>query len=216
MDEMEKAVIKATRRTVTGKQVGALRREGKLPGVIYGHHLDPIAITMDQRDASRTLATLTSSSLVNIELEGQMHATLVREKQKNYVRGTLLHVDFLAVSLTEKIRASVAIDIHGVSPAVKDYNAVVINGLESIEVESLPQDLPERVVVDISNLKNIGDGIYVRDLKLASNVIVHTDKDEMIVVVTGGSGEETILEGEATMAEPEVIEKGKKDEEIDD
>lgn len=216
MDEMEKAVIKATRRTVTGKKVGALRREGKLPGVIYGHHLEPIAITMDQREASRTLATLTSSSLVNIELEGQMHATLVREKQKNYVRGTLLHVDFLAVSLTEKIRASVAIDIHGVSPAVKDYNGVVINGLESIEVESLPQDLPERVVVDISGLKNIGDGIYVRDLALASNVIVHTDKDEMIVVVTGSSAEETIVEGEAAMAEPEVIEKGKKDEEIED
>ena len=213
---MEKAVIKATRRTVTGKKVGALRREGKLPGVIYGHHLEPIAITMDQREASRTLATLTSSSLVNIELEGQMHATLVREKQKNYVRGTLLHVDFLAVSLTEKIRASVAIDIHGVSPAVKDYNGVVINGLESIEVESLPQDLPERVVVDISGLKNIGDGIYVRDLALASNVIVHTDKDEMIVVVTGSSAEETIVEGEAAMAEPEVIEKGKKDEEIED
>ena len=216
MDEMEKAVIKATRRTVTGKKVGALRREGKLPGVIYGHHLDPIAITMDQRDASRTLATLTSSSLVNIELEGEMHAALVREKQKNYVRGTLLHVDFLAVSLTEKIRASVAIEIHGVAPAVKDFNGVVINGLESVEVESLPQDLPERVVVDISGLKNIGDGIYVRDLALASNVIVHTDKDEMIVVVTGSSAEETIVEGEAAMAEPEVIEKGKKDEEIED
>lgn len=212
MDEMEKAVIKAARRTVTGKKVGALRREGKLPGVIYGHHLEPIAITMDQREASRTLASLTSSSLVNIELEGKMHAALVREKQKNYVRGTLLHVDFLAVSLTEKIRASVAIEIHGVSPAVKDYNGVVINGLESIEVESLPQDLPERVVVDISGLKNIGDGIYVRDLKLASNVIVHTDVDEMIVVVTGSSAEEAVVEGEATMAEPEVIEKGKKEE----
>ncbi len=216
MDEMEKAVIKAARRTVTGKKVGALRREGKLPGVIYGHHLEPIAITMDQREASRTLATLTSSSLVNIELEGKMHAALVREKQKNYVRGTLLHVDFLAVSLTEKIRASVAIEIHGVSPAVKDYNGVVINGLESIEVESLPQDLPERVVVDISGLKNIGDGIYVRDLKLASNVIVHTDVDEMIVVVTGSSAEEAVVEGEATMAEPEVIEKGKKEEEVED
>lgn len=216
MDEMEKAVIKAARRTVTGKKVGALRREGKLPGVIYGHHLEPIAITMDQREASRTLASLTSSSLVNIELEGKMHAALVREKQKNYVRGTLLHVDFLAVSLTEKIRASVAIEIHGVSPAVKDYNGVVINGLESIEVESLPQDLPERVVVDISGLKNIGDGIYVRDLKLASNVIVHTDVDEMIVVVTGSSTEEAVVEGEATMAEPEVIEKGKKEEEVED
>ncbi len=216
MDEMEKAVIKAARRTVTGKKVGALRREGKLPGVIYGHHLEPIAITMDQREASRTLASLTSSSLVNIELEGKMHAALVREKQKNYVRGTLLHVDFLAVSLTEKIRASVAIEIHGVSPAVKDYNGVVINGLESIEVESLPQDLPERVVVDISGLKNIGDGIYVRDLKLASNVIVHTDVDEMIVVVTGSSAEEAVVEGEATMAEPEVIEKGKKEEEVED
>jgi len=216
MDEMEKAVIKATRRTVTGKKVGAMRREGKLPGVIYGHHLEPIAITMDQREASRTLATLTSSSLVNIELDGQMHAALVREKQKNYIRGTLLHVDFLAVSLTEKIRASVAIEIHGVAPAVKDYNGVVINGLESIEVESLPQDLPERVVVDISGLKNIGDGIYVRDLKLASNVIVHTDVDEMIVVVTGSSTEEAVVEGEATMAEPEVIEKGKKEEESED
>lgn len=216
MDEMEKAVIKATRRTVTGKKVGAMRREGKLPGVIYGHHLEPIAITMDQREASRTLATLTSSSLVNIELDGQMHAALVREKQKNYIRGTLLHVDFLAVSLTEKIRASVAIEIHGVAPAVKDYNGVVINGLESIEVESLPQDLPERVVVDISGLKNIGDGIYVRDLKLASNVIVHTDVDEMIVVVTGSSTEEAVVEGEATMAEPEVIEKGKKEEEVED
>lgn len=213
---MEKAVIKATRRTVTGKKVGAMRREGKLPGVIYGHHLEPIAITMDQREASRTLATLTSSSLVNIELDGQMHAALVREKQKNYIRGTLLHVDFLAVSLTEKIRASVAIEIHGVAPAVKDYNGVVINGLESIEVESLPQDLPERVVVDISGLKNIGDGIYVRDLKLASNVIVHTDVDEMIVVVTGSSTEEAVVEGEATMAEPEVIEKGKKEEEVED
>lgn len=213
---MEKAVIKATRRTVTGKKVGAMRREGKLPGVIYGHHLEPIAITMDQREASRTLATLTSSSLVNIELDGQMHAALVREKQKNYIRGTLLHVDFLAVSLTEKIRASVAIEIHGVAPAVKDYNGVVINGLESIEVESLPQDLPERVVVDISGLKNIGDGIYVRDLKLAANVIVHTDVDEMIVVVTGSSTEEAVVEGEATMAEPEVIEKGKKEEEVED
>ena len=212
---MENVIIKAKPRTVTGKQVRALRRAGELPGVLYGHNVEPVAISMDNRDASRTLARLTSSSLVTIDLEGKEYPSLVREKQRNYVKGTLLHVDFLAVDLTEKIRTNVRIELTGVSPAVKDLNAVLVNNLTTLEVECLPTDLPERFIVDISVLKQVGDGFRVRDLEVSENVRIMTDPDEMIVVTTFAKAEEevaAVAEG-AVVEEPEVIEKGKKEEE---
>lgn len=209
---MEKFVINASRRTVIGKQVKALRRAGKLPGVIYGHHIEPTPITMDLREATRILAELTASSIVTINLDGTENAALVREKQRDFIKGTLRHVDFQAVSLTEKIRAQVGVVLTGLSSAVKDYNGVVVTGLDEIEVEALPQDLPERIVVDISSLKKIGDTIYVRDLKFTAGIEVLDDPDEMVVRVTAAADEEAApVEGAAE--EPEVIEKGKKEEE---
>lgn len=210
---MEKLVINATRRTVTGKQVKALRRAGKLPGIIYGHNIEPSPITMDLREATRILAELTASSIVTINLDGAENAALVREKQRDFIKGTLRHVDFQAVSLTEKIRANVGVVLTGISPAVKDYNGVVVTGLDEIEVEALPQDLPERIVVDISTLARIGDGIYVRDLAFASGVEVLDDADEMVVRVTASAEEEAAGPAESAAEEPEVIEKGKKEEE---
>lgn len=210
---MDKVVIKAEHRNITGKKVGALRRQGKLPGVIYGRHVEPTPIVLNLRDASRTLAGLTASSLVSIDLDGTETATLVREKQRDFIRGTLLHVDFQAVSLTEKIRAKVAIELTGVSSAVKDFNGVVVNPLEALEVEAFPQDLPERFVVDISTLKVIGDAIYVRDIPVSENVEVLDEPEEVVVVITL-TKEEEVPEAEVTAEEePEVIERGKKEEE---
>ena len=216
MEKMEKVVIPAERRTVRGKQVGALRRAGKLPGVIYGHHVDPTPITLDLHSASRQLSGLTASSLVTIKLDDQELSALVREKQRDYVRGTLLHVDFQAVSLTEKIRAKVAVILHGTSPAVKDYNGIVVSGISELEVEALPQDLPEQFTLDISVLKQVGDGLYVRDIPTSENVLILTHPEEMIAVVTGAAKEEEeegIAAVEGATSEPEVIEKGKKEEE---
>ena len=213
-EKMEKIIIHATHRDVTGKKVGALRRQGKLPAVLYGHNFSPTPITLDRHDATLALSRLTSSSLVTINLDGQEHAALVREKQRDLIKNELLHVDFQVVSLTEKIRARVGITLTGTAPAVKIYNGVVLTGLEEIEVECLPQDLPDRIAVDISNLREIGDGIYVRDLNLGDKVEILEDKDEMIVIITGGTTEEEIVEEAAEGAEPEVIEKGKKEEEI--
>ncbi|NPV76913.1 MAG: 50S ribosomal protein L25 [Anaerolineae bacterium] len=213
---MEKAVINATRRTVTGKKVGSLRREGKLPAVIYGHHVDATPITLDKRQTTRVLQQLTASSLVTINLEGKEHAALVREKQRDYILGDLLHVDFQIVSLTEKIRATVSVELTGTAPAVKEYNGIVLTGLEELEVESLPQDLPERFIVDISKLAKIGDSIHVRDIQAGDKVEILTDPDEMIVIITGGAKEEEITEEEGGAEEPEVIERGKKEEEIED
>jgi len=217
---MEKVVIKATKRDVAGKQVNALRRSGKLPAVIYGKHTEPINISLDAHGASLALSKLTSSSIVTIDVEGTEYPTLVREKQRDFIKNRLLHVDFLAVSLTEKIRAYVALRFTGVSGAVKDYNAILVHNLEQFYVECLPTDLPEYIEVNISSLARPSDGLRVRDIPVAENIRVLEDDDVMVAVATaskieealpGAAGaEEEALEGE----EPEIsVERGKKDEE---
>lgn len=215
---MEKYVLKATRRTVTGKKVGTLRREGQLPGVLYGPHIEPTPISMEFKETSRYLGTLTASSLVTISVDGSEHAALVREKQRDYIRGTLLHVDFQAVSLTEKLRTHVGIQLTGVSPAVKDLNGMVVTNVDELEVECLPSDLPERILLDISRLANIGDGLYVRDVVLPDVVQVLSDPNELLVVVTHAvkeEVEEVAAPEEVAAEEPEVIERGKKEEEVE-
>jgi large subunit ribosomal protein L25 len=216
---MEKVVLKATPRTLTGRHVRALRRTGQLPAVIYGHNVDPIIISLDGREAGRVLGRTSSSSLVTIDLDGKQYPSLVREKQQDHIRRTIIHVDFQVVSLTEKIRAKVGISLTGNSPAVKDFNAMLINGLSELDVEAFPQDLPEKIVVDIAALVKIGDGIHVRDIVLSDKVQVMDAPDEMIVLATAPAKEEVeevvtpeevVLEG---AEEPEVVEKGKKEEE---
>jgi large subunit ribosomal protein L25 len=214
---MEKVVLHATHREVKGKQVGRLRREGKLPAVIYGHGLKPTSLTLDLKEATKTMESLTGSSIVTLELDGKENAALVREKQRDYIRGTLLHVDFQAVSLTEKLRTEVEIEVTGFAPAVKDFNGVLVTNLEEVEVECLPQDLPERIKVDVSGLLKIGDAIYVRDLPAIENVTILSKPEELIVNITA-TKEEPVVEEVPVEAEveeePEVIEKGKKEEEV--
>ena len=216
---MEKVVIPAEKRDVIGKKVKVLRREGKLPAVIYGHGIDPISIVLDARSASRTLARASRSTLVTIELEGKQYPTLVREKQLDFIRNSLIHVDFMAVSLTEKITATVGVAVEGEAPAVREFGAILVTGLTELEVECLATDLPERFIVDASGLMEIGSGIYVKDVDIPENVDVLTDLEEMIVVATAPAVEEEeeveeeLLEGEEELEEPEVIEKGKKEEE---
>jgi large subunit ribosomal protein L25 len=211
---MEEVVLKASHRSVLGKQVKAIRREGKLPAVIYGHHIDPIVIELDLRETSRNLMGLAPSTLVTVDVEGTQHRTLVREKQRNKLTGTLLHVDFLAVSMTEVLRSQVYLELVGVAPAIKDFDGVLVTGMDEVEVESLPQNLPERLLVDISGLKEIGDGIYVRDLVVPEGVEILEEPEAMIVLVTAQAveeEEEVPEEVEELAEEPEVLERGKKE-----
>jgi large subunit ribosomal protein L25 len=126
----------------------------------------------------------------------------------------LTHVDFQAVSMSEKIRAEVSIHLHGVAPAVKEYNAVIVTNMTSLTVEALPQDLPERFELDISGLAEIGNALYVRDIDIPADVEMLSDIDEVIVIATGTAIEEEEVVSEETdeTAEPELVEK-KKDEE---
>ncbi len=216
---MEKIVLKAAKREVLGKQVKALRRAGQLPAVIYGRHVDqPISISLDAHVAELAFAKLTSSTLVTIDVNGEEYTAIVREKQRNFIKGNLTHVDFLALDLTEKIRTKVRLTFVGVSSAVKDYSAVLVHRKEALEVECLPTDLPERITVDISSLKEIGNNIHVRDIPLPENVVVLDDADDVVIVATVVKEEASDIAAAgapgAEVAAPDLsVERGKKDEE---
>lgn len=211
---MEKVVLQANRREVVGKQVRALRRQGLLPAVIYGHHIQPINIALNAHEAKLVLPRLSSSQLVVVDVDGERHNALVREKQRHPVTDALIHVDFQAVSMTEKLRVTVSIEFVGEAPAVKNYNGIVVPSKEELEVECLPDDLPNRIEVDLSELAEIGDALHVRDIPLPPRVEVLEDPDEVVVVITPPLSEAELEAVEAVAgAEPEVIEKGKKEEE---
>jgi len=215
---MEKVILKATKRDVLGKQVRALRRDGQLPAVIYGRHVDqPVSISLDAHVAEQVFAKLTSSTLVTIEVAGGEEFTaIVREKQRNYIKGNLTHVDFLALDLTEKIRTKVRLTFVGVAPAVKDYSAVLVHRMDALEVECLPTDLPERITVDISSIREIGNNIHVREIPLPENVLVLDDEDDVVIVATlvkEEAADAAVVPGAEAAAPDLSVERGKKDDE---
>ena len=204
---MEKTIIKAETREVIGKKVKVLRREGKLPAVIYGYGVKETPIVLNFKASSRKLAAAEASTLITIDLDGKEHTTLVREKQWDYIRRELLHVDFQAVSMTELIVSQVRIEFVGEASAT---GAVIVTGLNELSVEALPMDLPESIEVDISSLENIGDGIFVRDIVVGDKITILDDQDAMVIVASAMAAAEPVagdmaelLEGEEAAEEDE-------------
>jgi large subunit ribosomal protein L25 len=210
---MEKVVLKATKREALGRKVKALRRAGKLPAVLYGHGIESTPVMLEAHEAALKLSHLTSSSLMMIDLDGKEYPALVREKQRDYLKNLLLHVDFQVISMTEKVTTKVGIELTGMAPAVKEFSAVIVTVMNELEVECMPQDLPERVVIDISGLAEVGAGIHVRDVVISDRVKILDDPAEMIVVASA-TREEKVAVVEAPAEEeaaPEGGESGKKD-----
>ena len=208
----EEVLINAEKRNVTGKQVKALRRQGLLPGVIYGRHIEAFPIQMDAHDASLILDKLTASSLITIDVDGEKFNVLMRDRQRDVIFGDLLHVDFLVVSLTEKLRATIELKLVGEAPVADNPEVVVTQVLNDIEIEAFPQDLPEVIEVDISTLETVDDEITVADLDLGEDIAILTDPNETIVSVGYVAQEEIAEEEEAEeLAEPKVVERGKKE-----
>ncbi len=211
---MEEVLLQASKRNVVGKQVKTLRREGILPAIVYGRGISTIPISLNARNANQILSAISSSSLVVLVIDEEKHTTLVREKQRDPVTGIVLHIDFHEVSMTEKLRTNVMLDFQGESLAVKELMGVLVIVLESLEIECLPQDLPDRIVADLSTLEEIGDSIYVRDIILPPNIELISDIDGLVVVISAPAVEEIeeVEEVEITDEEPEVIERGKEEE----
>ncbi|NLE77057.1 MAG: 50S ribosomal protein L25 [Chloroflexi bacterium] len=213
---MAQIVFEAEPRSVTRKQNRVLRREGWVPGVVYGHKVEPIMIQMEEKALQRHL-TAGAHGLVALSVKGEEKPrhVLVREVQRHPLNRHIVHMDLQEVAMTEKLRTSVPVTLVGVSPLVERGDGILLTNLTQVEIECLPAAIPEHISLDISGLKAIGEPITAGSLPLPEGVALVTDPGEMVVTVVRLAKEEEVeaLVAEPTTAEPEVIHKGKEEEE---
>ena len=213
---MEQIELSVAPRTIKGKEVSGLRRSGIVPAVLYGRRAEPVSLQANGRELMRVLMKAGSSRLVTLKIEGaaESRMALVREVQREPIRGDLWHVDFYGVSMTEKITLAIRVRFDGVSPAAALNEGVLTYGNDSVEIECLPGDLIDSLVVDLTRLAKVGDVVHVSDLKVPETVKILSNPDDLVVRVTRLAAEEAADAAAAvTSTEPEVIKKGKTDEE---
>jgi len=175
--------LNATRREVAGKG-GArkLRTTGQVPGVVYGHGMEPVPVAVDARELYHIMHTDAGSNvLIDLSVGPDHHLTLAREIQRDHVRGQFLHVDFLAVRRDEMITVDVPVELTGESHGVKE-GGVVEHHLWEIRVQCLPGDVPQRIEGEITKL-GIGDSLRAGELPLPPSVEMLTDPEETVVSV---------------------------------
>jgi large subunit ribosomal protein L25 len=213
---MEQIELKAEKRTIIGKRVKALRREGIIPALLYGPKTEPVPIQCDARELQRVLAWAGGTNLIALRIgdAGKPKMTLVSEVQRDSITNDVYHVDFYQVVMTEKVTAEVNIVFVGKPPAVQQSDVMLLQGADSVEVECLPGDLIHSIEVELSDLE-IDDAIYVRDLQVPDNVAILTDGEELVVKVQYiyiPEEEEEVEEWlEVAPEEVEVIVKGKEE-----
>jgi large subunit ribosomal protein L25 len=203
-------------RTVIGKQVSQLRNQGLVPAIVYGPKIQPMSIQIPYRALELTLMKAGGTNLIDLTLDGKTMTVLARVVQRNVLKRTIMHVDFYQVDLATKIRTSVPIHFINESPVVQQKRGVLLTGTNSITIEVLPSKLLHSIEVDLAQLKELGDSITVADLKLGEDVHIMDEPEEMLakVIQTSAARAEEELEAEAAAAaEPEVIHKGKQEEE---
>lgn len=170
-------------RATLGKKVKRLRREGTVPVHLYGPGVDPRALQCEQGKLVRALTRAGGNTPITVTVPGEAgeQLTFAREIQWDPVRGSILHVDFLAVQATQRISAQVPIALKGESPGARETGGAVIQQLRELTVEALPLEIPNEVEVDLTALTDPSVVMRVSDLVLPQNVTVLTDPDDVVV-----------------------------------
>lgn len=215
----EATSINATKRDQLGKGgARSVRREGRVPGVLYGHGEESISLSVDARELQRLVhAVSIENTIVDLELEDarQPYKVLIREIQRHPTRDEYMHVDFFHVAMDEKISVEVPIVVVGDPIGVRQKGGILDHQLRELEVYCLPGQIPEKIEVHVSDL-DIGDGLHVRDLPVPEGVEVEDDPDRSVVAVLAPAVapvEEEAAPVEEEPTEPELIGKRKAEEE---
>lgn len=210
---MEPLELQASIRTILGKRVRHLRKQGLLPVNLFGHGVESVPLQAAEKDFQNILAKAGTNTIINIKIEGSKasYPALIRNVQRHVISGRLLHADLYRVRMAEKIRLSVPLILVGEAPAV-NQGGILLHNLDVVEVECFPKDLVHHIPVDISRLTEIGAAIYVKDLDVDKNLIIHADPEELVVKVVPPEKEEGFI-AEVAPAEVEVVTKRKEKEE---
>jgi len=212
---MASASLNASSRTDTGKGVArSLRRDGKVPCVIYGHARAPQPLAVDARELGRLLERVSAdTTVIELALDGGTARTLIREIQRHPVKRTILHVDFQELVAGEKVIVQIPVVLVGTSIGVRLNAGIMTQVLNELDCRVDPSNIPNRIEVDVTEL-NIGGSIHVSDLKIPEGVeVLNEDNGTIVNVGAPKNVEETPTGAEPTGAEPEVIRAKKADEE---
>jgi large subunit ribosomal protein L25 len=171
-------------RQVLGKKVAKLRRAGVLPANIYGQS-GSLAVQVDTATFQRTLKEIAVNEVIDLKVHGERAArpAIIQRVQRHPVTSRMLHADFFQVSLRDKMKADVPVVLVGESEAVKTYNGILLQPTDTLHVEALPLDLPDKIEVDVSVLTELESSIHVRDIKVPEKVTVLTDGDVVVARV---------------------------------
>jgi large subunit ribosomal protein L25 len=201
---MADALLPAEVRPERGSRpAGRLRREGRLPGVVYGLGTDAIAVTVSAKQLGGILSSRTgANTLIELQIDGSSHLALARQVQRDAVKGTLTHVDFVRVRADQTIQAEVRLSLLG-QPEGVSQGGMLEQLMHTLTVEGLPGQLPTEIEHDVSPLV-LGDQLHVSDVALPAGVVITNDPGELIAMISVPRG---LAEGEGEVA-PEEGEEG--------
>ena len=175
-------------RNEKGRRVKDLRQQGLIPAELYGKGIENMHLAVKSRDFKNVFKEAGESSIINIVISDKNKKeeipVLIHDIQKDYLTDDIIHIDFYRVRMDEKIRTHIPLEFIGESPAVKNYGGILNKSMLEIEVEALPKDLPHNIPVDISQIKELDQSIYVKDLSIPKNVKILVDPETVIATVS--------------------------------
>jgi len=190
-------------RSVMGKKVKSLRRQGIIPAHLYGHRTESLAVQLSEKTVSTLLRNAGANTIIDLHINGESapRPVMLRGVQRDPVTGELVHIDFFQISLTEKLRSDVPLVLTGEAPAVSMYGGVLLQTLDHLPVEAFPTDIPDRIEVDVSHLETLDAAMFVRDLRVPASVHVLAGLDQVVAKVAAPRLAAEIEREEAEAAE---------------
>ncbi len=182
----------AQKREILGKKTKNLRKEGFIPAELYGHGIENLHLAVKAAEFKRAFNEAGKNIIVSLMVDGVLHSVLIHDYQNDYLTGEFLNIDFYEVRMDEKISASVPIEFTEEAPAVKEKGAILVKVMNEVEVEALPQNLPSKLVVDLSVLTEIGRSLFVKDIKTKGDFEILVDSETVIATASEMMPEEEI------------------------
>ena len=190
---MNKTVLKAEKRIIKGRKVKTLRKQGILPGNVYGKKIKSQSVQVDLKEFQKVFKELGETSLLSLQIGNEEKPVLIHNLQVDPVLDQPVHVDFLQVDLKEKVESDIPVELSGESPAEKQALGTVVQYINEIKVEALPADLPEKFEVDTSLLAEVDQSVFVKDLKYdKSKVEIKSDLEAIVAKVEPPQKEEVV------------------------
>lgn len=184
--------LQAQIRTVFKKAVAKLLAQDIIPAEIYGHNFENKHISVSRKDFKKAYAEAGETGVITLTVENVSYPVLVHDTKTDRLGNDIVSIDFYAVNLKEKTTAEIPLRIIGESPAIKEFNGVMVKALEEVEVEAFPADLPSHIDVDVTKLTALNQSIHVKDLPISNKVKILTESDAVIVVITEPKVEEEV------------------------